>query len=71
MGSSMTKDNLTLFQGKSSPSITKDAIRQLRDGLPDMIEFYSIYAEMIHAKFEALKSQGFTEEQALELSKTL
>jgi tRNA A58 N-methylase Trm61 len=36
-----------------------------------MIEFYSIYAEMIHAKFEALKSQGFTKEEALELCKTL
>jgi hypothetical protein len=67
----MTKDNLRLFQGRSNPSITKDAIRQLREELPTIIEFYSIYAEMIHAKFEALKSQGFTQEQALELCKTL
>jgi hypothetical protein len=67
----MDKDNLKLLQGKSSPSITKDAIRELRSNLPNMIEFYILYAEIIHAKFEALKSQGFTEEQALELCKTL
>lgn len=41
----MAKDNLRLFHGKLSPSVTKDAIRQLREELPTMIEFYSIYMQ--------------------------
>lgn len=67
----MSKDNLTVIPGGGTPSITKDAIRRLREDLPIQIEFYGMLSKLIRAKFEALVAEGFTEAQALELSRTV
>lgn len=42
-----------------------------KEDIPMMMEAIAIQAQLTRAKFNALVSQGFTPEQALELSKTL
>ena len=65
----MGKDNLVTFQGGANPSITKEAIRQLREDIPNLLEYVILIAELTKAKYDALILQGFTEAQAIELSR--
>ena len=63
------RENITVLEGGGKPNMTKDMVRKLRSELPVMIEYMAVMAELQRAKFDALKSQGFTDEQALELCK--
>lgn len=47
------------------------AIQTMKDQLPMILESIEIHAQLTRAKFDGLVKQGFTPEQALELSKTL
>jgi len=67
----MEKDNLYGIKGGNKPNITKDALKQMREGIPLMLEYHQITAEIRRAKYDALITQGFTKAEALELSKTL
>lgn len=61
------KDNLTVLTGPIDKQ--RAALEELKRNLPTQIEFLSIHAEMIRAKYQALVAQGLTEAQALELCK--
>jgi DNA topoisomerase IB len=43
------------------------AIANLRDNLPAMMEFQRLNAKVIRAKYVALIGEGFSEQQALQL----
>jgi hypothetical protein len=61
------KDKLTVLTGPIDKQ--RAALEELKRNLPTHIEFLSIHAQMIRAKYQALVAQGFTEAQALELCK--
>tara|TARA_B100002049_G_scaffold210911_1_gene173626 strand:+ start:295 stop:513 length:219 start_codon:yes stop_codon:yes gene_type:complete len=60
---------LRLVPGGGKPDQTKQAIRQLRENMDDLVELQSALAQIQRAKFKALIAEGFTEAQALELAK--
>ncbi|MEQ9130773.1 MAG: hypothetical protein RLO11_00100 [Salinisphaeraceae bacterium] len=61
----------TVFPGQGKPDATADLIRHLKATRATQIELQGFIAEIIRAKYDALLEQGFTEAQALELSKTI
>lgn len=65
----MSNDKITVLHGGATKNELKAAIRTMRDNLPDMIEHMNLMAQLHKAKFDALKEQGFSDEQALELCK--
>ena len=46
------------------------ALVELREDLPRLLEFMALSATMTRAKFKALVKEGFTEAQAIELCKS-
>lgn len=46
------------------------ALAELRDSLPIQIEYVVMTAQLTRAKFNALRKEGFTEAQAIELCRT-
>lgn len=67
----MTKDKVTVIDGGRTPNLSAEAVRKMRTDLPVLVEYLQMTAELQKAKFDALRSQGFTEAQAIELSKSL
>ena len=65
------KKPFTILQGKNSPSLSKDALRKMRVEMDGLKEYLLIEAELMKIKFDALKSHGFTDQQALELCKRI
>lgn len=65
------KDNIRVLDGGKTPNMTAESVRQLRSSLPALLEHMALMAKLQKAKFDALKSEGFTEAQALELSRTV
>ena len=52
----------------NDPAVTlAQAVRQMRETLPAMLEINELQAQITRAKFKALVKQGFTEAQALYL----
>lgn len=64
-------DKLTLLNGGNTPNVAQDALRELKAGLKSQIELQAVVAQIQKAKFDALIEHGFTEAQALELSKSI
>ena len=62
-------NNLTSISGGSTPNGIAEAVRSFRKNLPLLIEHSVMMAELHWAKYEALKEQGFSDQQALELCK--
>jgi hypothetical protein len=48
---------------------TREALRELRRNLEVLMEYWQIDAQIRRCRYEALVKQGFTEAQALELTK--
>lgn len=66
---SMNKDNLVVLPGGGHEM--KEFLEDFKKSLPEMKEYLKIGAELTRIKYKALLEEGFTPEQALELSKTL
>lgn len=47
----------------------REAINQMKENLPYIIECWYLDAESMHARYEALKAKGFTATEALEIIK--
>lgn len=54
---------------EQQPDKLAAAIEQLRRGVPNMIEHAALVAKIKRAYYDNLISEGFTNEQALELCK--
>lgn len=52
-------------------SILEKALIDVKEDLPTLLEYQEINARLTRCKYNSLMDQGFTAEQALELSKTL
>ncbi len=63
--------DIHIINGKAKPNITKEALRKLQEEFPLFVEHMKMMAKLQRAKFEALKENGFTESQALELCKNI
>jgi len=63
------KGKIVMMQGGGMPDAIKEALRKMEVDLPVLIAYVKLTAELQRAKFMALKEQGFTDGQALELSK--
>lgn len=47
------------------------AVKELKENMPAMLEHIILTARLTKAKYDALIKEGFTKEQAIELCKTL
>jgi hypothetical protein len=65
------KNNLFMFPGAPPPNIRKDVIGRMIEDIPFLIEYFAVQATLTRAKFDSLKKENFTDEQALELCKRL
>ena len=65
------KDNLIVLDGGKTLGEMRESIESLKDMIPYMKEHYILMAELTRVRYEALLKEGFTPEQALELSKDL
>lgn len=53
-----------------TPNLTKE-LRNLVENLPVMLEYQTAVAQLQRARYKALLKEGFTEEQAIELCKSI
>ena len=67
----MRDKKLTVFPGGATKNQSLEAIRQFRECLPILIEHTQLMAKLHKAKFDALKTEGFDDAQALELCKVV
>ena len=65
----MEEDTLVSFEKVRKLGMTAAELRQLQADLPLLLESIDILAQLIRAKFDALKNQGFSDHEALELCK--
>lgn len=62
---------ITSIDGAKGKDTTADALNEMRRQLPNIFEAIKLNAEIHRQKYLALKAQGFSDEQALELSKII
>jgi hypothetical protein len=62
-------DNITPIECK--PNEMAKAVGLMKENLPHILEYIAIGAQLSYTKFTALKEEGFTDEQAIELCKKL
>lgn len=62
---------ISLKGGKSKDSEFQQALRAMREGFQEQIEYFAVLSSLHKAKFDACKREGFSDQQALELSKNL
>lgn len=67
----MKEKPLKMIPGGGKVDEYKNLIKTVHEQLPDAIEHLRLIAKMTKAKYDALLKEGFSEEEALELSKTL
>lgn len=65
------KNGLKVVEIKIPPSASELNVEQMRGDMGGMIEGSKMLAKLLRAKYLALIDEGFTKEQALELSKKL
>jgi len=66
-----TKGKVSLLPGIPEPNKMRDELKKLNNSFSFYTEYLKIAAKLTRVKYLALKKQGFTEKQAIELSKTL
>jgi hypothetical protein len=57
------------MEGVNSPSNMKETVRNFKNSIEIHIEYIILNAKLTRAKYLALLDEGFTEQQAIELSK--
>ena len=65
------KDNITVIRGGATPNPSADAMRSFAAEIPALLGHMRLMAQLHHAKFVALRTEGFSETQALELCKSV
>ena len=65
------KDTLIPIDGNNKKNELRENLRIVQQDLSAIIESMTINAKITRAKYDALIAEGFTKEQALELSKTI
>jgi hypothetical protein len=65
------KDNIVVLDGGKTPNLTAEALREMRANMPLFLEHMAMMAELQRAKFDALKKNGFTDAQALDLCRSV
>lgn len=65
------KKNLFVLPGGGNPNVSQEGLRIMREQMPVMMEFFEIQAKLRRAKFDALKKEGFTDEQAVEFCRAI
>ena len=61
--------NITKINGGGVPDEMRDELRKLQANIQTVLESQAIVAQITRAKYDSLITQGFTQEQALELCK--
>ena len=61
--------NITKINGGGVPDKVRDELRYLQANMQVVLEYQAIVAQITRAKYDAFITQGFTQEQALELCK--
>jgi hypothetical protein len=62
-------NNITALDGGRKPDPLAAAVRAMRENLPALLEYIAIDAQFTRARFLALKKEGFTDAQAVELAR--
>lgn len=61
--------NLVALPGGGNTDALRDGVRLMKKNMELLIEYWAIDAKIKRAKFLSLKEAGFSDEQALELTK--
>lgn len=64
-------DKIIGITGGGKPDKTAEALRQMRASLAVLIEYQAMNAQIIRARYEALLKEGFSEQQAIDLCRSL
>ncbi len=68
----MSKGNTLIpINGKARPSLSQESFREVKKNFDMHREFITMMAQLTRAKLDALEKEGFSHEEALELSKVL
>lgn len=62
--------NLKVMQFEKQPTEVEMAIQEMANSLPLFVESAKISAKVLKTKFDNLISEGFNEQQAMEIIKT-
>jgi hypothetical protein len=65
------KNNIFMFPGAPPPDVASDVIKRMWADIPFLIQYFAVTARLTREKFDAMKKEGFSDEQAIELCKRL
>lgn len=61
--------NIHVLTGGGVPDLGKEAVRNLAKNMEHLVAFVSLISKLQREKYKSLLEEGFSESQALELSK--
>lgn len=66
-----SRGGVTTIKDGDKPNVMKEGLRNMIENLPTLIEHMKIMSKLHKAKFDALKAEGFSDAEALELCKVV